>query len=231
MSDVIAIYIMCAKLHLHLFGLFDCPSTPDYVDNLKILHEVCEALLYRVAMSEKVTKYCPKYIFWMTLAAAFTICKLLSSTFADYLDVVASRQLFNTAVSAIRQMSVSNNDLAGRLAEVLVQLRARATQMKSVPSGSSTNGWQSLGIKVRSRFSVSVTYDSLWEWRNGFLPDHNVKDTGAHLLTLNCYQVGTLTLSKLLQSIYLSQFLKRGTLLPTLTTALCRLSQPLRTLT
>ncbi|CZR50346.1 uncharacterized protein PAC_00218 [Phialocephala subalpina] len=178
-NDVIAVYAMCAKLHLHLFALFDCPTTPDYVDNLKMLHEVCEALLYRVSMSEKFMKYCPKYVFWMTLAAAFTICKLLSSTFADYLDVVTSKQLFNTAVSAIRQMSVSNNDLAGRLAEVLVQLRARATQTKS--PGSSNNGWQSLGIKVRSRMSVSITYDSLWEWRNGFLPWHDAKDATSPL--------------------------------------------------
>lgn len=112
-----------------------------------MLHEVCEALLYRVAMSEKVTKYCPKYIFWMTLAAAFTICKLLSSTFADYLDVAASKQLFNSAVSAIRQMSVSNNDLAGRLAEVLVQLRARASRRNYFPWVHPTMDGKALALK------------------------------------------------------------------------------------
>jgi transcriptional regulatory protein LEU3 len=107
--------------------------------------------------------YCPNYVFQLTITCGFAVLRLMQSPAADYLDAVASKKLFNSAIVAIRKIGVSNNDFPGRLAEVLVQLKARGSGQKI--------DWGNLHLNVRSRMSMSVMFDSLWEWRKGFEPE------------------------------------------------------------
>ena len=67
-------------------------------------------------------KFAGFYIMQMILAGGFTFMKLLNSFFAAHMDVEASRRLFNQTVRVVRASSINNNDLPGRLAEVLAQL-------------------------------------------------------------------------------------------------------------
>lgn len=94
----------------------------------------------------------------------------------DYLDTVASKGLFNFSIAAVRKISVSNNDLPGRLAEVLAQLKARGNRRGI---SSNKNDWKCLELKVRSRMSMSVVFDSLWEWRRGFEVDESRDSSSA----------------------------------------------------
>jgi hypothetical protein len=80
----------------------------------------------------------------------------------QHLEGISAKTTFNSAIVAVRRISVSNNDLPGRLADVLAQLKARNN------SSNTSSQWQVLDLKVRSRMSMSVTFDSLWHWRKGF---------------------------------------------------------------
>jgi len=111
----------------------------------------------------------------MILAAGFAVLKLMTSPMSEYIGSTSSRSAFNSAIVAIRKISVSNNDLPGRLADVLAQLKARRNREK--------RDWQSLQLNVQSRMSMSITFDSLWQWRKGFESNKETLGSGAQYLT------------------------------------------------
>lgn len=99
------------------------------------------------------------------LAAGFTLAKLLNSFFARHIDVGEARKLFNSTINAIRTISINNNDLPARLAEVLTQLwRSMGAGLRAIPADVD----DSLQLKVRCRMSLSVVFDSVWRWREQF---------------------------------------------------------------
>lgn len=118
----------------------------------------------------------------MLIAAGFTLFKLLNSDFAQRLDVEEGKFYLSQTVRAVRSTSVATNDIPVRLAEVLAQLwKASSTETKSTamkseqidpafggrrPSQTSLDAAENpLRLKVRSRMSQSVVYDSVWRWR------------------------------------------------------------------
>jgi hypothetical protein len=184
-SAVQLIYVRCAVLHLRLFALFDPPNAQNYIASLLSLYESCQALLgLLLTPGEDILNYCPNYIFQMTVASGFVILKLLESPVSEYVDSAAGKSSFNSAILAVRKISISNNDLPGRLAEVLAQLKARANR-----ASRSKSDWQILQLKVRSRMSMSIVFDSLWEWRKGFEADES------HVPSSNLCSLSFLSLS------------------------------------
>lgn len=124
--------------------------------------------------------HAPSYIYQMMLAAGFTLLKLLNSEFAHVLDRDEGRRYFSKTVYAIRSMKVQNNDLPHRLAEVLAQLwKASGSGWQAPPPnspagtrhpvfnrrGSQETTEDPLRLKIRSRMSMSVVFDSIWRWR------------------------------------------------------------------
>jgi hypothetical protein len=77
-------------------------------------------------------------------------------------------------------MSVINNDLPWRLAELMVQMwngarveqRSRQQQMSNNGNGNGQDARavvdDSLQLKVRCRMSMSLVFDSIWRWREEF---------------------------------------------------------------
>jgi hypothetical protein len=116
----------------------------------------------------------------MILASGFAVLRLSTSPMSEYIDSASSRTTFNSAIFAIRKISVSNNDLPGRLADVLAQLKARGNREK--------RDWQNLQPNVRSRMSMSITFDSLWEWRKGFESSGSKPTSGAQYLIFPFYK-------------------------------------------
>jgi transcriptional regulatory protein LEU3 len=88
---------------------------------------------------------------------------LKNQYFAAFVEAEAGKKLFNLSVTAIRKMSVSNNDLPGRLRDVLAYIWSHADTQ--IISGVGRDGLQ---LKIRGRMSMSVVYDSLWRWREQF---------------------------------------------------------------
>ena len=173
---ILIVHLRCAQLHLRLYALFSSTSSENYIQSLLSLYDACKGLLSSVLdPSQDVLSYCPNYVFQMTLASGFTLLKLITSPVMQHLEGISAKTTFNSAIVAVRRISVSNNDLPGRLADVLAQLKARN-------NSSNTSGqWQVLDLKVRSRMSMSVTYDSLWHWRKGFEVQQSTASTGRQI--------------------------------------------------
>ncbi|KAL9627961.1 MAG: hypothetical protein Q9164_007437 [Protoblastenia rupestris] len=106
----------------------------------------------------------------MMLAAGFALLKL-HNNFLQQVGLDAekekARNLFSKTIWALRSMSVQENDLAQRLAEVLAQVwrGSRAAAEKNGMDAAPAYIDNSMQLKVRCRMSVSLVYDSVWRWR------------------------------------------------------------------
>ncbi|KAE8450719.1 hypothetical protein EG329_006064 [Mollisiaceae sp. DMI_Dod_QoI] len=190
-SPLVNLHLKAAGLHLRLSAFFDSPSTVGYMDDLMGLWRAAVAFLDLVFEQEQPSpdnmnagylRYATGYILQMIIAGCFTILKLLSSFFAREIEFERGRQLFHRTIQAIRSMSVINNDLPWRLAELMVQLWNGArveqrSQMQQLRDNGNGNGMghdratavdDSLQLKVRCRMSMSLVFDSTWRWREEF---------------------------------------------------------------
>jgi len=129
-------------------------------------------------------KYATGYILQMIVAACFTLLKLLSSFFAKEIEFERGRSLFHRTIQGIRSMSIINNDLPWRLAELMVQMwngarvesRSQQQNLQAMGNGNMASSGldimpgidDSLQLKVRCRMSMSLVFDSIWRWREEF---------------------------------------------------------------
>jgi hypothetical protein len=191
LSPLVNLHLKAAGLHLRLSAFFDSSTTPGYMDDLMALWRAATSFLTVVFDLEKTSvsgmhgrsplRYATNYILQMIIAACFTLLKHLSSFFAVQVDFDEGRQLFHRTIAAIRSMSVINNDLPWRLAELMVQmyngsrLEARNLLAQQQQMGHNGNGAEpqpiiddSLQLKVRCRMSMSLVFDSIWRWREEY---------------------------------------------------------------
>ncbi|KAI9773095.1 MAG: hypothetical protein M1840_008216 [Geoglossum simile] len=172
-SMINALHLRTAELHLRLSAFFDSSTAKDYDQAISALYYATVAFLERALNLESqdggVLSYCSNYILQMIVASGFTLLKLLNSFFASHINLSQGKVLFNSTVSAIRRISVQNNDLPGRLAEVLAQMwrGGGAGARNGAPPGNSEIE-SSLQLKVRCRMSMSLVFDSVWRWREEF---------------------------------------------------------------
>ena len=189
LSPIVNLHLKAAGLHLRLSAFFDSSTTQGYMDDLMGLWRAALAFLDFVFeletppndnMAGGILRYASNYILQMIVAGCFALLKLLSSFFSNEIDFARGRQLFHRTITAIRNMSVINNDLPWRLAELMVQMwngarveqRSQMAQMASNGNGNSveprTQVDDSLQLKVRCRMSMSLVFDSIWRWREEF---------------------------------------------------------------
>lgn len=158
------LHLQAVGLHLKLSAFFDPPQARTYKQDLQELYSAATNFL-EAALRFPSLKYVGSYLMQIILAAGFTLAKLLNSFFARHIDVPEARKLFNATISAIRSISINNNDMPARLAEVLTQLwRSMGAGLRTIPAVVD----DSLQLQVRCRMSLSVVYDSVWRWREQF---------------------------------------------------------------
>lgn len=181
-SPITSLYLRAAVLHLRLNVFFSSPSSPSYRDQLLEVYHATISYLEACLSLESKTEvsmtpgypvglsliYAPSYIFYMMLAAGFSLLKLMQTFLGQHdLDLQGASEVLTRTVWAIRSMSVSENDLAERLAEVLAQI-----WKSGEPAAREANGERhsddSLVLKVRCRMSMSLVFDSVWRWRRNF---------------------------------------------------------------
>ena len=166
------LYIQAANLHLRLSVFFDSSNTKTYKEDLMSLWFATINFLEQAfglsAPAGNIIKYATNYLLQMIIAAGFTLLKLLNSFFAQHIDLDYGKSLFTRTIYTIRAVSVVQNDLPSRLAEVLAQLwRGSGAGMKSREEWiGAIDG--SLQLKVRCRMSMSLVFDSVWRWREEF---------------------------------------------------------------
>ena len=167
-SPINTLYFGAAGLHFRLSAFFDSPASNDYSETLLDLWMAATSFLENALALEKsqgtVLAYCTNYILQMIVAAGFTLMKLLNSFFATIIDVGYGKKLFARTIEAVRQISITQNDLPERLAEVLAQLWRHSGAGSRLAHQEGRLG-NSLQLKVRCRMSLSLVYDSVWRWR------------------------------------------------------------------
>lgn len=176
LSPLVDLFLKAAGLHLRLAAFFDSRTTPGYMDDLIGLWRATSGFLDVVFALETpsqghsghILQYATNYISQMIVAAGFALLKMLSSFFASEFDFERGRQLFHKTIQAIRSMSVTNNDLSWRLAELMVQMWNGVRIESRSPLGAGGEIDSSLQLKVRCRHSMSLVFDSIWRWREDF---------------------------------------------------------------
>jgi len=168
-TSIEVVYLRAAGLHLRLSAFFDNPTSPNYITDLLDLYNATVTFLRAAfdveTVEGQVLRYASRHIVMMILAGGFALMKLLNSFFARHIDVSTSKALFSNSIRGIRSTSITNNDLPARLAEVLAQLwhsYGAGMRPRTGPVDAS------LQLKVKSRMSMSLVYDSVWRWREEF---------------------------------------------------------------
>ncbi|KAL7941925.1 hypothetical protein V8C42DRAFT_163840 [Trichoderma barbatum] len=171
MTPITRYYLAAARLHLHSFYLFDESSVDGYSDRIIVLYQTAYSLIEQcIEMDNQESgffHYCPFFCYQVFVSAAFIILKVtMNGYFEKLLDVEAGKRLLDAAISSLRKMSVANNDLPGRLSDVIGFFCTLPDPR--VISGDSVDD---LRLRVQNRLSMSIVYDSLWEWRKHFQTD------------------------------------------------------------
>ena len=191
-SPITNLYLLAACLHLRTSAFFSPSSEQSYQSDLFKLYNAitsflnaCLELNMPTTMSvnamltpnsntgsQNITMASATvYLFQTMLAAGFGLLKLNYSFLGQHgLDTESAKILFRKTIFALRGMSVAENDLAERLAEVLAQVwlsgRVRAEPNEdNIGIGDFDD---SLRLKVRCRMSMSLVYDAVWRWRQNF---------------------------------------------------------------
>jgi hypothetical protein len=166
------LYFAALLLHLNLQVFFENYDSNKYDMALQELHRTTRNFLDIAFQFE--LQYAPNYIMQMCIAAVVSLLKLLNSFFGfqDYTNRETGVEMFWEAINRIRTMSVRQNDLPQRLAEVFAQMWNAWDTLNSERIGgpiaeSVTNGEvdSSLTLKRRYRMSMSHVFDSVWRWK------------------------------------------------------------------
>lgn len=168
LSEFDYFYVLSARFHLQSFCLFDEPSSDFYTERVLALYFTAISLIQHSlaanSRSRNTIRCCPFYSVQTFIAASFILLKILKSDyFTSFIPVESGRELFHEAVNSIKTMSVADNDLPSRFADVLSYIWTDAP-----PHLITGPGKQGLKLHVRSRNSMSIVYDSLWRWREHF---------------------------------------------------------------
>ncbi|KAK1255605.1 hypothetical protein MKX07_007864 [Trichoderma sp. CBMAI-0711] len=179
MTPVTRYYLAAARLHLHSFYLFDDSSVDAYADRIVVLYHTAYSLIEQCFEMDNQESgffhYCPFFCYQVFVSAAFVILKvMMNGYFEKLLDVEAGKRLLDAAISSLRKMSVANNDLPGRLSDVIGFFCSLPDPR--VISGESIDD---LRLRVRNRLSMSIVYDSLWEWRKHFQSESDDRNKGS----------------------------------------------------
>lgn len=169
-SPINKLYLLAASLHLHNFAFFVAKSTPTRHSELSHLYHSAtsyiQACLDHDLHSTSLLYHCPNWLQQCVVSASCTLLKLLNSSFAKHLDIVQGKSLFNSAVLALRTISVKNNDIPARLAEALGRMwRAAGSGLLIGTIGIANEQDDGLQLRIRCRMSFSHVFDCIWGWR------------------------------------------------------------------
>ena len=222
-SPITALYLRAVALHLRLNVFFSSSNSPSYRSELLKVYQATVSYLEACLSLESNTEvglsrsypqglslmYAPAYVSQLLLAAGFSLLKLMQTFLRQHdLDLQGASELLTRTVWAIRSMSVAENDLCERLAEVLAQVwkssgplsrpdvsinaaqRPLAANDGDVtPSETSGRIDDSMQLKVRCRMSMSIVFDSVWRWRQNYSVK-NSRATERALKDRNTYPSG-----------------------------------------
>ncbi|KAF1927574.1 C6 zinc finger domain-containing protein [Didymella exigua CBS 183.55] len=164
-SELDTMQLNCARIHVMAFHFFAHPMNPD-VDGLSRFYSHCISTINTAtAMAQTVNfaSVSQSFVDRTICLAGFSILRLVRSPLAQHLDLTAGEQAYFQAVEFLKNVSMQSGDVEIRTALIMNELwnsnkvfRRRDGRIES------------LGLRLRTRLSMSVTYDMFWYWREEF---------------------------------------------------------------
>ncbi|PCG89472.1 Aconitase/3-isopropylmalate dehydratase large subunit, alpha/beta/alpha, subdomain 1/3 [Penicillium occitanis (nom. inval.)] len=152
-----------AGLHLYIFYLMETSGPNARKTALLRGYSLATGLIRRVSnlgVESDFVRYAPQVQFQILSLAAMLILKLGFSNYSTYIDIDEGKRMFHIAAQMIRETSLEDNDLQGRMSKILTQLwggYARIGNFDEEPS-----------LKLRTRLGASLLHDLLWTWRDAY---------------------------------------------------------------
>ncbi|CAO2651831.1 Nn.00g001140.m01.CDS01 [Neocucurbitaria sp. VM-36] len=168
-SDLDTLQLNCARIHVMAFHFFAHPTNPGPdADGLSRFYSLCVSVIQTattMTMTQQTAfaSVSQSFIDRTITLAGFTILRLVRSPLAQHLDLAAGEKAFFQAVQFLKNVSLQQGDIGLRTALIMNDLwgSSRVFRRKD-------GRVESLGLRLRTRLSMSVSYDMFWYWREEF---------------------------------------------------------------
>lgn len=151
------------------FHFFAHPTNPGPdADGFSRLFSLCVAVIQtatNMTMSQQTAlpSVSQSFIDRTIALAGFSILRLVRSSLAQHLDLGVGEQAFSQAVQFLKNVSLQPGDIGVRTALIMRDLwnSSRVFRRKD-------GRMEPLALRLRTRLSMSVSYDMFWYWREEF---------------------------------------------------------------
>ncbi|KAF1967861.1 hypothetical protein BU23DRAFT_282157 [Bimuria novae-zelandiae CBS 107.79] len=166
-SELDSFQMSCARIHVLAFHFFAHPLNPGHdVEALSRLYSLCISTLQTAHAMTQQANFAfisQSFIDRTICLAGFVILKLSRSPFQQHLDLPAGEQAYYNAAQFSKATSLQTGDLGDRICQILTNLW-QSNKVFRRRDGTI----ESLGIRLRTRLSMSVSFDMFWYWREEF---------------------------------------------------------------
>jgi transcriptional regulatory protein LEU3 len=160
-------HVNCARIHILTFHFFAHPTDPGPdAESLARLYSLCISTLqttHTMTQQSSFALISQSYIDRTICLAGFIILKLVRSPLAAHLDLAAGETAFSHGVQFLKASSMQNNDIDARCASILTNLWGSNRVFRR-----REGVVESLGLRLRTRLSMSLSFDMFWYWREEF---------------------------------------------------------------
>ncbi|OBT86403.1 hypothetical protein VE02_05264 [Pseudogymnoascus sp. 03VT05] len=148
-----------ARLYLNLYHFLDSTLPEPRRNGILKAHHAASTLITRLMTSSPDSSgwydrllYAPLHTFRLLCTASIVLITTINSTYSEYLDASAGKLLFNSAVFAIRRMSIREGDGPERGACVMAEMWGACEAAFRRQPGEPR-------IRIKARMAASLTYD------------------------------------------------------------------------
>ncbi|KAJ4349417.1 uncharacterized protein N0V89_008032 [Didymosphaeria variabile] len=187
-----ALSITIARLQIQSFAFVASASGLDHTDVIQLAEAATATmdLICDLEQTLQISLACPNAIFQGIQLAGCTILKLLKS-YPNELSLVGLQEkdmisAFFSAINICKAISVVNNDIPAKVAEIMRQLWSSNNVYRA------SDGGEILPLQVLNRQSMNVVFDCLYWWRKLFLTQTNSRPSNQHLDSTNAAVVGNM---------------------------------------
>ncbi|KAE8833822.1 hypothetical protein PTNB85_03805 [Pyrenophora teres f. teres] len=168
-SDLDTLQLSCARIHVMAFHFFAHPTNPGpEAEGLSRFYALCISVIQSASTMQTTQKtflasVSQSFIDRTITLAGFTILRLVRSPLAQHLDLHAGERAFSQACEFLKSVSLQPGDIHYRTAHIMKDLWGSEKVFRN-----KDGRVESLYLRLRTRLSMSVSYDMFWYWREEF---------------------------------------------------------------
>lgn len=168
------------------FHFFAHPTNPGPdADGLSRFYSLCVSVIQtatNMTMTQQTAfaQVSQSFIDRTITLAGFSILRLVRSPLAQHLDLAIGEQAFSQAVQFLNNVSLQQGDIGNRTALIMKDLWGSSKVFRR-----KDGRVESLGLRLRTRLSMSISYDMFWYWREEFGNMQNPYNGEETVLTSN----------------------------------------------